>query len=95
MHGRSRRDRVSWPDPRGGPGAPHSTAIYKCRSTRISFRLGRLRSMKMAIPFFLGGGGGGGRGVSEKVENLVEAGSTSYKISTTKDSQKLCSFPIP
>ena len=35
--------------------------MYKCRSIRISFRLGGLRSMKVAIPsssFFLGGGGG-------------------------------------
>ena len=39
------------------PPPPHSTAIY-----RISFRLGGLRSMKVAIP--LGGGGeGGGRGL--------------------------------
>ena len=46
--------------------------------------------MKMAIPFF---GGGGGRRVSEEVEILGE----SFKLSTTKDSQKryICSFPIP
>ena len=40
--------------------------IYKCRSIRISFRLGGLRSMKVAIPF------GGGEGVSEEVEALGE-----------------------
>ena len=51
----------------------HSTAIYKCRSIRISFRLEGLRSMKMAIPFFLGGGEGGREGVSEEAENLGEA----------------------
>ena len=60
---------MSWPDPGGGgvggggilgvTGPPHpSTAIYKCRSIRILFKLGELRSVKMVIPFFLGGGGG-------------------------------------
>ena len=44
----------------GPPPPPNSTAIYKCKS---SFRLGGSRSMKVAIPFFLGGGGGGGEGV--------------------------------
>ena len=44
------------------------------RSIRISFRLGVLRSMKMANSLFFGGGGGGGRErVSEEVETLGEA----------------------
>ena len=46
------------------------------RSIRISFRLGVLRSMKMANSLFFWGGGGGGGGrerVSEEVETLGEA----------------------
>ena len=69
---------VAWPDPGGGGGVlgvtgpppppppPPSTAIYKCRSIRISFRFGGSRSIKMAIPFFLGGGGGEGGGCRRK-----------------------------
>ena len=55
-----------WPDSGGGGGGflgvtgppppSHSTAIYKCRSIQISFRLGGLRRVKMANSF-LGGGG--------------------------------------
>ena len=43
----------------GGGQPPHPPLSYKCRSIRISFRLGGLglRSMKMA---FFGGGGVGG-----------------------------------
>ena len=69
----------------------HSIAIYKCRPIRISFKLGGLKSVKMAIPFFLGGGGGGGegRGVSKEVKTLGKALPSSFKWSTTKDSQKL------
>ena len=38
------------------PPTSHSTAIYKCRSIQISFRLGELRRVKMANSFWGGGG---------------------------------------
>ena len=74
------------------PPPPPSIAIYKCRSIRISFRLGGLRSMKMkmAIPsFFLGGGGGGGREGGVRGSRNLGGGSASFKLLTTKGSQKL------
>ena len=67
------------------PPPLHSTAIYKCRSIRISFRLGGLRSMKVAISSFFGGGGG--RGV--RGSRNLGGSSASFKLSTTKDSHKL------
>ena len=74
--------KLAWPHPGGGPGGhrtpppppppphththTHSTAIYKYKSIRISFRLGGLRSMIMAIPFSWGGGRGEGRECQRK-----------------------------
>ena len=60
----------------------HSTAIYKCRSTRISFRLGELRSVKMANSFW----GGGGREGAVRGSRNFRGSSASFKLSTTKDS---------
>ena len=47
----------------------HPQHSYICKSIRISFRLGGLKSIKVAIPFW----GGGREGVSEEVETLGEA----------------------
>ena len=49
--------------------------------------------MKMAIFFFWGGGGGGREGDVRGSRNLG-GGSASYKLSTTKDSQKLMIYAV-
>ena len=67
--------------------AVESTAIYKCRSIRISFRLGGL-SVKVAIPFFLGGGGVRG-------SRNLGGSSASFKRSTTKYGVFLFHDPPP
>ena len=67
------------------PPPPHSTAIYKCRSIWISFRLEGLRSVKMANSFL----GGGGREGGVRGSRNFGGSSASFKLSTTKDSRKL------
>ena len=80
------------------PPPPPQTAqlLCKCRSIRISFRIGGLRSMKVTISsFFFWGGGGGGGGEGREGGHRCQrnqnfgGSSASFKWSTTKDSQKL------
>ena len=61
-----------WPDPGGVLGV---TAI------RISFRLGGLRSVKMANSFW----GGGGREGGVRGSRNFRGSSASFKLSTTND----------
>ena len=88
---------MTWPDPGGVLGVTglppppppphthtHSTAIYKCRSIRISLQAWRIEKHENGNSFFGGGGEGGVRG-----SRNLGGGSASFKLLTTKDSQKL------